>query len=98
MSALPWSLLPDNSSVGDRGQLLIGGVDTIELAERFGRRDVPLFTEACGVPSSPLPDIEEVIPDFATNAAAVEDHVRMTIDRIIELTPRLAERLRLLET
>jgi diaminopimelate decarboxylase len=40
VSALPWSLLPDNSSVGDRGQLLIGGVDTIELAERFG---TPLF-------------------------------------------------------
>ena len=65
-----------------------------ELAERFGRRDVPLFTEACGLPSAPLPDIEEVIPDFATNAAAVEAHVRMTIDRIIELTPRLVDRLR----
>jgi len=66
-----------------------------ELAERFDRRDVPLFTEACGLPGSPLPDIEEVIPDYATNAAAVEAHVRMTIDRIIELTPRLVERLRL---
>ena len=66
----------------------------VELDERFGHRDVPLFTEACGVPSAPLPDIEEVIPDFATNAAAVEAHVRMTIDRIIELTPRLVERLR----
>jgi len=65
-----------------------------ELAERFGRRDVPLFMEACGLPSAPLPDIEEVIPDFATNAAAVEAHVRMTIDRIIELTPRLVDRLR----
>src|SRR5262245_51893842 len=66
-----------------------------ELAERFARRDVPLFTEACGLPGSPLPDIDEVIPDYATNAAAVEVHVRMTIDHIIELTPRLVERLRL---
>jgi protein-tyrosine phosphatase len=68
------------------------------LAEHFGRRDVPLFTEACGLPGVPLPDIDDVIPDHATNAAAVEAHVRMTIDRIIELTPRLAARLRLLQS
>jgi protein-tyrosine phosphatase len=66
------------------------------LAEQFGRRDVPLFTEACGLPGEPLPDVDEVIADHATNAEAVEAHVRMTIDRILELTPRLAERLRLL--
>ena len=43
--------------------------------------------------ASPLPDVDDVVPDHATNAVAVEAHVRMTIDRIIELTPRLAERL-----
>lgn len=40
MSALPFSLLPDNSSIGDRGQLVIGGCDTLELAAEFG---TPLF-------------------------------------------------------
>ncbi len=63
------------------------------LAEYFDHRDVPLFTEACGLPGEPLPDVDEVVPDHETNAVAVDAHVRMTIDRIIELTPRLAERL-----
>ncbi|HEX5630923.1 MAG TPA: diaminopimelate decarboxylase, partial [Acidimicrobiia bacterium] len=40
MSVLPWSLLPDNATVGDRGQLLIGGCDTLELAAEYG---TPLF-------------------------------------------------------
>jgi protein-tyrosine phosphatase len=65
------------------------------LAERFDRRDVPLFTEACGLLGEPLPDVDDVVTDHETNAVAVEAHVRMTIDRIIELTPRLAERLQL---
>jgi len=63
------------------------------LAEYFDRRDVPLFTEACGLAGEPLPDVDDVVPDHETNPVAVEAHVRMTIDRIIELTPRLAERL-----
>lgn len=29
-------LLPDNATVGDQGQLLIGGCDTLELAREFG--------------------------------------------------------------
>lgn len=40
MSPIPWSLLPDNAAVGPEGQLLIGGVDTLELAHEFG---TPLF-------------------------------------------------------
>lgn len=39
-SALPFDLLPDNSSVDDQGHLSIGGVPLLELAERFG---TPLF-------------------------------------------------------
>jgi hypothetical protein len=65
----------------------------VVLAEQFDRRDVPLFTEACGLPGEPLPDVDEAVTDFVTNAVAVAAHVRMTIDRIIELTPRLAQRL-----
>jgi protein-tyrosine phosphatase len=67
------------------------------LAERFNRRDVPLFTEACGLPAEPLPDVDEVVKDHEINPHAVEAHVRMIIDRIIELTPQLANRLLLQE-
>jgi hypothetical protein len=63
------------------------------LAERFNRLDVPLFTEACGLPGEPLPDVAEVVRDHETNPVAVDGHVRMIIDRIIELTPQLANRL-----
>jgi len=65
----------------------------VVLADQFDRRNVPLFTEACGMASEPLPDVEDVVQDYQTNAAAVGVHVRWTIDRIIELTPRLAGRL-----
>jgi protein-tyrosine phosphatase len=65
----------------------------VVLADQFDRRNVPLFTEACGMASEPLPDVEDVVKDYQTNAAAVGVHVRWTIDRIIELTPRLAGRL-----
>jgi len=40
MNALPLSLLPDTATIGDKGQLIIGGCDTLELAEQFG---TPLF-------------------------------------------------------
>lgn len=40
MSPLPWHLLPENASVGENGQLLIGGCDTVELAREFG---TPVF-------------------------------------------------------
>lgn len=62
------------------------------LRERFGVQ-VPVFLEACGGACEALPDIEEVVLDYKTNAAAVDAHVRHTIDTIIELTPRFAARL-----
>jgi protein-tyrosine phosphatase len=63
------------------------------LEERFNLRNIPLFTEACGISEEPLPDVAEVVADHETNPAAVEAHVRKIIDRIIELTPQLAKRL-----
>lgn len=62
------------------------------IRARFGR-PAPLFLEACGLERAALPDIEEVVADYRTNAAAVDAHVRLTIDRIIELAPALALRL-----
>jgi len=63
------------------------------IAQNFGRRDVPLFTEACGLEPAPLLDIHEAIPDYASNPQASAAHIRDTIDRILELTPDLARRL-----
>jgi diaminopimelate decarboxylase len=40
VSVLPRRLLPDNATVGDEGQLVVAGCDTLELADRFG---TPLF-------------------------------------------------------
>jgi diaminopimelate decarboxylase len=40
VSALPFPLLPDTAEVGERGQLIVGGCDTLALAEEFG---TPLF-------------------------------------------------------
>lgn len=63
------------------------------LAGRFGVK-APVFLEACGGACEALPDIEEVVLDYRTNAAAVDAHVRRTIDTIIEAMPRLAASLR----
>ena len=59
------------------------------IMERFGRQ-VPLYLEVCGEAAEWLADIEDVIPDYQTNRPAVEAHVRMTIDRIVGLAPRMA--------
>jgi protein-tyrosine phosphatase len=65
------------------------------IRERFGHAPV-LFLEACGEAAAALPDIEEVVLDYQTNQAAVDVHVRATIDRILSLIPSLASRLDLL--
>ena len=62
------------------------------IRERFGHA-APPFLETCGELGAALPDIEEAVLDYRTNPAAVDAHVRATIDRILELTPRLAARL-----
>lgn len=62
------------------------------LEGRFGHR-APLFLEACGELADALPDIEEAVLDYRTNAAAVDAHVRATVDRILALTPALAARI-----
>lgn len=62
------------------------------LQRRFGH-SAPLYLEACGEAGDALPDIEEVVLDHESNAAAVDAHVRATIDRILSLSPRLAARL-----
>ncbi len=80
--------------LGERGPVIAMSTEHRSfLAERFNRPNVPLFTEACGLGQEPLPDIQEAVSDYETNPVAAAAHVRMIIDRIIELTPQLARRL-----
>jgi len=78
-------------AIMDESQLVVAMSTDHQAAirERFGR-EVPLYLEVCGQGAAWLPDIEDVIPDYQTNRPAVEAHVRATIDRIIELAPRMA--------
>lgn len=62
------------------------------IRDRFGR-EAPLFLEACGHGAEWLPDIHEVVSDWERNQAATEAHIRVTIDRIVELAPRMAENI-----
>lgn len=62
------------------------------IRERFGQ-EVPLFLEACGQAAGWLPDIHEVVPDWERDLAATEAHIRATIDRIVELAPRMADNI-----
>ena len=83
------------SAICDESTLIVAMSDDHQrfIAERFERR-VPLFTEVCGLDAVPLPDVDDVVPDFETNLAGAIAHVHWTIDRIVELSPRLATRLR----
>jgi len=58
----------------------------------FGR-GVPLFLECCGDHPGALPDLEEAVSDYRSNRPAALAYIRSTIDRIVELTPRLAGRI-----
>src|SRR5258708_2832071 len=56
----------------DESQLVVAMSTDHQAAirERFGR-EVPLFLEVCGQGAEWLPDIEDVVPDYQTNRAAV---------------------------
>ena len=62
------------------------------IRERFGR-SVPLFLECCGHAPQALLDLHEAVLDHRTNKAAALAYLRATMDRIVELAPRLAGRL-----
>jgi protein-tyrosine phosphatase len=82
------------SAICDESTLIVAMSDDHQqfIRENF-RRDVPLFTEVCGLGAEPLYDVDDVVPDFENNLIDAAAHVRWTIDRIIELTPRFASRL-----
>jgi hypothetical protein len=65
-----------------RDYLLAKGFDV----SRHQRRTLTAASEA-------LPDIEEAVLDYRTNPAAVDAHVRATIERVLSLSHKLAARL-----
>jgi protein-tyrosine phosphatase len=65
------------------------------IRARFGR-SAPLFLECCGEAPEALLDLHEAVRDHRINPAAALAYIHATIDRIIELTPRLARRLDIL--
>ena len=62
------------------------------IRARFGVT-VPVFLECCGHAPAAVLDLHEAVADYRTNPAAAAAHIRATIDRIIELTPRFARSL-----
>jgi protein-tyrosine phosphatase len=62
------------------------------IRARFGV-EVPVFLECCGEAPAALLDLHEAVADYRTNPAAAVAHICATIDRIIDLTPRLARRV-----
>ena len=58
----------------------------------FGK-EVPVFLECCGGAAEALLDLHEAVADHRTNSAAARAYLHQTIDRIVELTPRLAGRI-----
>ena len=62
------------------------------IRRNFGK-EVPVFLECCGGAAEALLDLEEAVADYRTNSAAAVAFMRETIDRIVELTPRLAARI-----
>jgi hypothetical protein len=65
------------------------------VRDRFGRV-VPVFLECCGDAAEALLDIHEAVPNYRSNSAAGVAYLRGTMDRIVELTPRLARRIDIL--
>lgn len=62
------------------------------IRAQFGR-EAPLFLECCGAGPEALLDLHEAVRDYRRNWPAALAYLRSTIDRILELTPRLARRI-----
>lgn len=82
------------AAICDESTLIVAMSDDHQryIQQEFGRT-VPLFTEVCGLAAQPLLDVDDVVPDFATNHVAAQKFIHSTIDRILDLTPKFAERL-----
>ena len=68
-------------------------LDHRDFIRRNYGKEVPVFLECCGGAAEAMLDLEEAVSDYRTNPAASVAFIRQTIDRIVELTPRLAMRI-----
>ncbi len=53
----------------------------------------PLFSEACGNVSTPLPDVDDLFAPEDRHSLEAQQHIYLTIDKIIDQVPNLARRL-----
>lgn len=62
-----------------------------QLSERFSI-EVPHFMEACGMKSEALPDVDDLFAPDDWHSSDAYDHIKRTIDRIVEMTPHFVQR------
>lgn len=85
MSALPWQLLPDNSSTDGTGRLSIAGCDVIDLAAEFG---TPLFVYDEDHVRSRCREAVAAFPDgvaYATKAFLCSAMARLAVEEGMDL-------------
>ncbi|WP_299410587.1 hypothetical protein [uncultured Roseobacter sp.] len=61
------------------------------LSERFSI-EVPHFMEACGMKSEALPDVDDLFAPDDWHSSDAFDHIKRTIDRIVEVAPHFVQR------
>lgn len=85
MSALPWNLLPDNSSTDAAGRLSVAGCDVIDLADEFG---TPLFVYDEDHMRSQCREAVAAFPDgvaYATKAFLCTAMARLAVEEGMDL-------------
>lgn len=55
--------------------------------------DVPLFMEACGNSAEAIPDVDDLFAPGDFHGLEAQQHIRMTIDKIIDMTPSLSDQI-----
>jgi diaminopimelate decarboxylase len=85
MSALPWNLLPDNSSTDASGRLSVAGCDVLDLADEFG---TPLFVYDEDHMRSRCQEAVAAFPDgvaYATKAFLCTAMARLAVEEGMDL-------------
>ena len=78
----------------DQADLVVAmGLDHRDFLARNFDLQVPLFNEISHQRAEPVFDTNEAIPDYATNPAARDQHIRWVVDHICNSMPEFVTRL-----
>lgn len=83
----------DERIVRDADLVIAMSTDHLAFLRERLATEATLFSEACGAAPTPLPDIDDLFAPEDWHGPEAIRHIRRTIDRIIDLTPRLGDRL-----